>query len=119
MIELLAPEFMHSDERGKLIQLVSSGYNQVNVLYNKTGTQRGGHCHKINYEAFYVISGSVEVVTYCGMEQRQDTFIEGSFFLLKPYMKHCLRFPENCVLIALYDKGIELENGKKDIYMEG
>ena len=115
MIEKLTPEFTHTDERGKLVQLASCGYSQVNVLYSKAGSQRGSHYHMANNEAFYVASGSVEVDTSNGKVRRRDSFSTGSFFRIVPHVKHSLCFPEDCVLVALYDKGIELDSGGKDI----
>ena len=118
MIELLSPDFTHSDERGKLVQIVSDGYRQVNMLYSKAGTVRGNHYHKVNNEAFFVVSGTVEVTSNSGDEQSRGTFHSGDFFLIKPYVIHSLYFTEDCVLVALYDRGVELLDSGKDIYTE-
>ena len=48
MIRLLSPEFRHVDSRGSLVQLVSCGYSQVNILASNPGVTRGGHYHKVH-----------------------------------------------------------------------
>ena len=118
MIQTLTPDFIHFDERGKLIQLCKEGFEQVNVLYSDAGTTRGEHYHKICQEAFFVINGSVIVTLCSGDETREQTFSSGDFFMIEPFVTHSLYFPEDCILIALYDKCVELENGEKDIYAD-
>ena len=54
LIQFLKPDFEHTDERGKLVQLVHDGWKQVNVIESKAGQIRGNHYHKVNREAFYV-----------------------------------------------------------------
>ena len=116
MLQLLAPDFIHIDERGKLVQLCKSGYKQINVLYNKAGIIRGEHYHKICKEAFFVVNGSVKICLYNNNESKEYKFSNGDFFVIEPQTIHSLFFPEDCILIALYDKAVELECGGKDIY---
>jgi len=118
MIKRHTPDFRHSDERGQLIQLCKNGYEQINVLYSKAGVIRGEHYHKINHEAFFVVSGSVTVEVHNKDESMECVFTSGDFFEVEPMVVHSLYFPEDCILLALYDKCVELENGIKDIYSE-
>lgn len=41
---------------------------------------------------------------------------QGGFFEIEPRVIHRMRFPENCVLVAMYDVPIERPDGTKDIY---
>lgn len=70
LIEKLKTDFEFQDERGTLTQLVRRGYSQVNVITSKGGMLRGGHYHKLNTEAFYIVSGSCKVMAYKGEERK-------------------------------------------------
>jgi quercetin dioxygenase-like cupin family protein len=118
MLEILQPDFEFEDDRGKLVQLVHGDYEQVNVLVSRKGVFRGGHYHKVSSEAFYVISGSVELTAERGGRKITQMFRKGNFFRIEPLVVHSMRFPENCILLALYDRCIELKNGEKDIYSQ-
>lgn len=109
-------DFAFKDARGALVQLVHEGYDQVNVLKTNAGVERGGHYHKISRELFYVVSGSVIVSLEKDGCKENKRFNEGDFFEIPPYVIHSMNFDEDCVLVALYDKCVELENGEKDIY---
>ena len=37
-------------------------------------------------------------------------------FVIKPYIMHSFYFIQDTVLASMYDLGVELEDGKKDIY---
>ena len=80
MFQLLEPDFSHEDTRGKLAQLAHCGYRQINVVYSKAGTIRGGHYHKKNVEAFYVVSGMCEVCFQTEDTRETQTFTAGQFF---------------------------------------
>lgn len=118
LYEMLKPDFMFRDARGELVQLVHTGYEQVNVLASRAGTIRGGHYHKHSREAFYVISGSVALTFRRDGRQEQRTFYAGEFFLIHPYVVHSMDFSEDCVLVGLYDHCVEGKNGEKDIFTE-
>ena len=116
LYKLLNADFEHEDSRGKLVQLVHDGYEQVNILYSNKGTLRGRHYHKISNEAFYVISGSVNVELSRGGITEQAIFKMGDFFLIPPYTMHSMFFTEECVMAAMYDIAVEKDNGEKDIF---
>ena len=48
LIEILKPDFVFEDERGKLTQLVHDGYRQMNIIFSKKDVLRGNHYHKEN-----------------------------------------------------------------------
>jgi len=116
LYELLTPDFEFEDERGKLVQLIHQGYEQVNVLISRADTLRGGHYHKYSREVFYVVEGSVALTFTKGQEKAERTFHAGEFFLILPQVVHSMFFPENCTLVAMYDKCVEQADGGKDIY---
>ncbi len=109
-------EFRFEDERGELVQLISKGFNQVNVLKSNKGFLRGEHYHKVNEEAFYILSGSVVVEAEKDGKTEKREFKKGDFFVIPRLVKHSFYYPEDNVCIQLYDKGVILENGEKDIY---
>ena len=116
MIEILTTNFNHIDERGTLTQLVREGYKQVNVVTSKAGAKRGGHYHKINREVFYIVNGKLQVIVHFSGKEKIYYFGAGDMFLIPPLVMHYFTYLEDTTLIGLYDKGIELENGNKDIY---
>jgi len=119
MIKFLTPDFQFQDHRGSLVQLVHGGWNQVNVIKSNSNEIRGGHFHSLNNECFYVISGSFELRTECIKTKKCESQIlkEGDFFLIPPNIVHSFNFKEETVLVSMYDKGVEIHEGKKDIYI--
>lgn len=118
LFEKLTPDFAFQDDRGKLTQLVHGGYTQINVLESRKGVFRGGHFHKVSREAFFVVSGWVEVTLEKNAERHTESFGPGDFFEIAPFVVHSMRFPEDCVLVAMYDIPVEREDGTKDIYAD-
>ena len=116
MIEIMTPNFNHTDERGTITQLVREGYTQVNVVKSKAGVKRGGHYHKINRETFYIVNGKIQLIVRLDGDEKIHYFGAGDMFTIPPLVTHYFTYLEDTTLIGLYDKGIELENGNKDIY---
>ncbi len=111
----ITADFRFADDRGMLTQLVHDGYKQVNVLESKSGTLRGSHYHQKTREAFFVISGSVQVTLSNENETETIAFSSGDFFEIEPNVRHCLYFPEDCTMVQLYSTPVENEQGIKDI----
>ena len=113
-------DFSFADARGTLTQLVHGGYQQVNVLFTKQGVLRGGHYHKVCGEAFFVISGSVEVTLKKPGEAETETvlFRQNDFFAIRPGVVHSMSFPEDCLMVQMYDVPVESDDGTKDIIPE-
>lgn len=116
MIEFIKPDFSFADERGALTQLCREGWKQINVTSSKVGVFRGGHYHKNNKEAFYIIKGEIEIQLTKDGREETVTVKEGDFFVLKPYAVHSFKFKQDTLMVALYDKGVEEAGGQKDIY---
>lgn len=114
MLKRIDLDFRFSDDRGELVQLIHQGYRQINVITSKQGVVRGGHYHKKNCEAFYIVSGKLELT----VNEETFRFQAGDFFGIEPYDRHSFYFVEDTVLVSMYSDGVELENGEKDIYSE-
>lgn len=112
MLKIKKTDFEFADERGTLVQLIHEGYRQINVITSKKGVFRGGHYHKENEEAFYIVSGSLKVV----VEDQEYFFQAGDFFGIEPNDMHSFYFLEDTTLVSMYSNGVEKENGEKDIY---
>jgi len=116
LIEKIKPDFEYEDGRGTLTQLVRRGYSQVNVITSKKNIFRGGHYHKLNTEAYYIIRGRCKVTAYKGDERESKVFASGDFFRIGPYIKHDFDYIEDTVLVTMYSLGVELDGGGMDSY---
>lgn len=117
LYDMLKADFYFENEKGRLLQLVHKDYSQVNVLTSFAGSERGGHYHKETEEAFFIIEGTMELLLYRGDEREKATFHKNDFFVIHPYVVHEMKFPEDCMMIALYTKPVERADGTKDIYI--
>lgn len=117
LIKFIKPDFEFSDDRGSLTQLVHGGWNQVNYITSAAGALRGDHYHKENEEAFFVVSGEFELSLedMRTHEKAKYTMHSGDFFIIYPHVMHSFLYTKETALISLYNKGIELPNGEKDI----
>lgn len=116
LIEILSPDFIHEDERGRLTQLVHEGYEQFNIIFSKKDVLRGDHFHKENKEAFYVISGKFRLDAEKDGTRESYTFSDGDMFLIPEYVIHSFYYEEDTWLASMYDKGVEKLDGTKDIF---
>lgn len=107
-------DFQFMDDRGTLVQLIHDGYKQINVIISKKNTFRGGHYHKENKEAFYIVSGLLDVV----VNGTKSTFAAGDFFEIEENDVHSFYFLEETTLVSMYSSGVEKADGQKDIYTE-
>lgn len=113
MLKIIIPDFIFDDERGSIIQLIREGYSQINVITSKKGVSRGGHYHTENEEAFYVITGKLEVT----VNGTTHSFSNGDFFGIDRGDVHSFLFLEDTTLVSMYSKGVEISEGIKDIYV--
>jgi dTDP-4-dehydrorhamnose 3,5-epimerase-like enzyme len=118
LLERMKPNFEFENEKGKLTQLVREGWSQVNVITSKAGSFRGGHYHKLNKEAFYIISGKFKLTLRKDGKEEEHILGKDDMFMIEPYCMHDFDYLEDTILVSMYDKGVELENGEKDIYTE-
>lgn len=112
MLRVFSCDFQFSDERGTLVQLIHNGYHQINVITSKKGVIRGNHYHKLNNEAFFIVSGALEIT----VGDTVRTFRQGGFFGIDALDMHSFYFLEDTVLVSMYTQGVELPDGTKDIY---
>lgn len=112
LIEKLKPNFEFKDERGELVQLVREGFKQFNVITSHANVIRGGHYHKLNTEAFYIVSGKC-LVTACNEagEQDKQMFSSGDMFQIEPFVMHSFEYIEETLLVSMYSNGVEIEGG--------
>lgn len=115
MLKDLKVDFFFEDDRGSITQLIHQGYAQVNVITSRKGVARGGHFHKANEEAFYIIQGAL-VVEVNGTQRQFET---GAFFGIGAGDMHSFHFLEDTVLVSMYSCGVENSDGTKDIHTEG
>ncbi len=117
LMERLKVDFEHKDDRGTLTQLMHKGYSQINVVTSKGGVFRGGHYHKLNTEAYYIIQGSCRVTARSDGEEETEVFKAGDFFRIGPYITHDFDYLEDSILVTMYSLGVELGDGKMDSYI--
>ena len=118
LIEFIKPDFVFENEAGCLNQLVHDGYKQINAIYSKGGSIRGGHYHKYNKEAFFVLKGSFKLVAWKEKEKEEYEIKQGDMFIIPAYVYHSFEYHEDTYLVAMYDEGVELDEDTKDIWNE-
>ena len=112
----MIPDFVLENEKGLFVQLVHEGWNQVNVLKSPVGSVRGGHYHKQNREAFFIISGRLRLRLEKDGRTCETELKANDFFQVEPYQKHSFSFVEDTVMVSMYDIGVENTDGSKDIF---
>ena len=117
LCEILKPDFVFTDERGTIFQLIHEGFRQANAVFTKKGSERGGfHYHKINEELFFVMDGKIKVRLRLEQQEEEYLFEKGDMFLIRKNVRHDFLFLEDTLLVGFYDRGVELPDGGKDIY---
>ena len=114
MLKQIPCDFTFKDDRGQIVQLVHAGWRQINVITTRKGVVRGNHYHKQNAEAFYVILGACDVT----VGKESFSFGPGDFFRIDPFDMHSFDYKEDTVMVSMYNKGVELPDGSKDIFTE-
>ena len=118
LIEFIKPDFVFENEAGCLNQLVHEGYKQINAIYSKGDSVRGGHYHKYNKEVFFVMKGSFKLIAWKDDEKQEYEIKQGDMFIIPSYVYHSFEYHEDTYLVAMYDKGVELDENTKDIWSE-
>lgn len=120
----IEPDFVAEDARGRLVQLVQGGYCQINCIESVAGAVRGFHYHRFNREAFYIVKGRLDVAVWkvdgrgaCDRGSFETAkYGTGGFFGIDSFVAHVFTYLEDAVLISLYDRGVELADGGRDIW---
>lgn len=118
LIKWLKPDFTFHGPQGVLKQLVHEGWSQVNVVDYVAGAKTGNHYHKYNQECFYVIRGGFRLKLWKDGEVEEYVMKPEDMFVVPPYVWHFFEYLEDSLLVALYDKGVELSETQKDIWSE-
>ena len=116
LIEFLQPDFKFENENGLLVQLVHDGWKQINAIFSKAGGVRGGHYHKYNQEAFYVLSGSFKLIVWKDTVKEEYQIQPGTFFTIPAHVFHTFEYTQDTWLISMYSNGVELDAHTKDIW---
>lgn len=96
-MQLLNPEFKHSDARRTLTQLFTFPIKQVNEYHAKKGAILGNHYHKQTTEFFHITKGTL---VYNG-----DRILnKGITFVVKPGEKHCLECLTDVSMLTFLSK---------------
>lgn len=120
LIEFLKPDFKLKNENGLLVQLIHDGWKQVNVIFSRNGVIRGGHYHKYNKEAFYILSGSFKLIVWNNTSSNHEEYqiMAGDMFLINENVFHTFEYTEDTWLVSMYSNGVELDKNTKDIWTE-
>lgn len=118
LIEFVKPDFVFENEAGCLRQLVHDGWKQINVVSSVKDSVRGGHYHKYNKECFYIVEGSFKLTLWKDEEREEYEIHAGDMFVIPEYVFHTFEYHEDTLLIGMYDNGVELDDGSKDIWSE-
>jgi dTDP-4-dehydrorhamnose 3,5-epimerase-like enzyme len=116
LIKFVKPDFTHKDDRGFLTQITSKGkWNQINYIESKKNCVRGNHYHQFNRELFYVIEGRFYLTLEKDDIKKIYDIIANDMFIIEPFVTHSFEYIEKTMLITMYDKGVELQDGKMDM----
>lgn len=118
LIKFVEPDFVFSDDRGSLTQLSRGGWNQVNSIISEAGAFRGNHYHKENREYFYVVDGEFLLTLKKDGLLQEYKISSKDCFIIESYVIHSFAYKKRTILVTMYDIGVEMSNGEKDIYVE-
>lgn len=108
----LKPEYVRQDERGRLVQITSGTWRQVNLLDIKKNNKFGGHYHKEKEEIFYVVRGHIFVEIYNTKhnETLHKHFVAGQMFIVHPFDKHTIEAMEDTIIVEVLSKPFSQED---------
>jgi len=97
---------IHRDERGSLISIekcLPFDVNRTYVIYNIDGKERGGHRHKVCWQALIVLQGSCVVKSNNGLVREKFLMDNpNKVLILKPEDWHKMyNFKNNPILMVL------------------
>ena len=118
-MEIRTVDEVVKDDRGSLIQVISSGeWKQLNILIRKAGSLGGGHYHRKIHEYFYVVKGRVQVKTISvdNGQRESHIFQAGDCFAVLPGEQHYMKFLKETILAALYSIAVDKE--KPDTFVD-
>jgi quercetin dioxygenase-like cupin family protein len=108
-MELLKPEFTHTDSRRCLIQLLTSDIKQINAYQAKKGAVLGDHFHKDTTEYFLLCEGEISY-------NDSVSIPSGTLFVVKPGENHKITCLTDITLLTFLD--IPFDKNKPDLHKE-
>ncbi|MBR2589643.1 MAG: cupin domain-containing protein [Clostridia bacterium] len=117
LISIKKTDFQFEDERGLICQICHGDIAQVNYVFSKAGAVRGRfHYHKQAKEQFYIIKGKLKLEVYRDKDREEYIFQTGDVFLIPEQVRHNFTYLEDTLLVSVYDKCVETDDKKKDIF---
>ena len=111
----------HNDYRGSLISIekcLPFNVKRTFFIYDIIGKERGGHRHKVCWQAMVVIHGSCSV--YCNNGIREQNFVlddPKKLLILKPEDWHKMYdFKNNAILIVLASHNYDVNDYIQENY---
>ena len=102
-MKILSPEFIDSDKRRILTQLLTASLRQVNYYEAKSGSILGNHYHKETVEYFFLIEGSL-------IYNNGSVIDGGTLFVVYPMEKHTLTCLTDIKMLTFLTKEYNQEN---------
>lgn len=96
-MNILGPEFKHSDSRRTLTQLLTKDIKQVNFYDAKKGAILGDHFHKDTIEYFYLTKGTV-------LYNNSQVVNKGNLFCVIPQERHKLECMTDVQMLTFLTK---------------
>jgi len=101
------------DERGEILNLFEGKLGHVALITSKSGTVRGNHYHKKDYQYIYLVSGAFESHS-CDVRDSHRKWVlhvkPRDLVDTPPLTAHAQKFTEDSVFLALSTR--EREKGK-------
>lgn len=102
-MNILSPEFIDSDNRRSLTQLLTASLRQVNYYEAKSGSVLGNHYHNETVEYFYLFEGSL-------IYNKGSVIESGTFFVVYPREMHTLTCLTDVKMMTFLTKAYDQEN---------
>lgn len=86
------------------------------MIQSDAGTVRGNHWHEHNREMFFCVYGRFKLTLQKDSNVETHDIEKGALFIVEPRVRHTFEYHENTVIVALYDLGVQLGQGRLDIH---
>ena len=102
-MKILSPEYVREDDRGKLVQVVTGDFKQLNCLEIKEAQSFGYHYHKDKEEVFFVSKGVIllDIDNELTGVTHSQLFTPGTCFLVERCDRHTITGITDAVLIEV------------------
>lgn len=119
-MKVLKPEFVHTDIRRTIKQLVTADLKQINIYTAKKDSILGRHFHKETNEYFFVIKGQIyaEIFDIRTGEPTSKIFDAGDMFVVQPFEVHTIECMTEAKIMTFLDKAYSEQNPDIHKYTE-